>query len=119
MTMGNPLAHWELMVTDVAKAKEFYGKVFDWEYSTDPAHPEYGLISTGSEPGGGIMAKPPQAPVPMLTVYFMVDSVDETLEKATAAGGSVVVPKTPIPGHGAFGVFVDPDEIGVGIFEAE
>jgi predicted enzyme related to lactoylglutathione lyase len=28
--MGNPFVHVELMSTDVAKAKSFYGKLFDW-----------------------------------------------------------------------------------------
>ena len=29
--MGNPFVHAELMTTDVAKAKAFYGKLFDWQ----------------------------------------------------------------------------------------
>ena len=29
--MANPFVHVELMTTDVAKAKEFYTGVFDWQ----------------------------------------------------------------------------------------
>ena len=28
--MGNPFVHVELNTTDTAKAKEFYGSLFDW-----------------------------------------------------------------------------------------
>ena len=29
--MGNPFVHVELNTSDVEKAKEFYGKLFDWK----------------------------------------------------------------------------------------
>jgi hypothetical protein len=31
MVMANPFVHIELAITDVAKAKEFYGNLFNWE----------------------------------------------------------------------------------------
>jgi predicted enzyme related to lactoylglutathione lyase len=105
------------MPNDVAKAKEFYGKVFDWKFedTTDPM--PYTMVRTGQAPEGGIMAKPPEAPHPSLNVYFLVDDVDATLAKATEAGGQVVVPKMDIPKIGAFGFFSDPDGIVVGVFQ--
>jgi len=41
--MGNPLGHWELLVNDVAKAREFYSSVFDWEFD-ESSFPGYVLI---------------------------------------------------------------------------
>ena len=29
--MGNPFVHVELNSTDLAKSKDFYGKLFDWK----------------------------------------------------------------------------------------
>jgi len=115
--MGNPLSHWELMVSDVEQAKAFYTTIFDWEL-TDSGMEGYWFIQTGREPGGGMMAKPPKAPGCFLSQYFLVDSIDETLEKVTAAGGTVVVPKTEISKEiGCWAGFTDPDGIYVGIFE--
>jgi len=34
--MGNPFVHVELMSTDVGKAKDFYGKLFDWKLEDMP-----------------------------------------------------------------------------------
>ena len=30
--MGNPIVHWELMVSDLEKGKAFYSAVFDWKF---------------------------------------------------------------------------------------
>jgi len=53
----------------------------------------------------------------MLT-YIMVDSIGETLEKASAAGGRAVTPRTPIgTGGEAFATFLDPAGNLVGLYE--
>ena len=35
--MGNPFVHIELQTKDLAKAKEFYSKLFDWKLEDMPA----------------------------------------------------------------------------------
>ena len=116
--MANPLCHWELMVRDVEKAKAFYTAVFDWKI-TDMGMGGYWQIDAGRAPGGGMMAKPPQAPHCALSQYFLVDNIDETLKKVAAAGGRVVVPRTEISNEiVSFAMFTDPDGIAVSIFEA-
>ena len=114
--MGNHLCHFEFQASDVAKTKEFYSKIFDWEFEAGTEG--YTMIKTGKEPGGGLMAKPEGAPFPCLQVYFIVDSVAETLEKVKKAGGQVLVPKTPVADMGFFGFFMGPDNVGVGIWES-
>ena len=115
--MANHICHFEFMCNDVAKTKEFYGKVFDWKFEETSSPMPYTMVRTGQAPEGGVMAKPPEAPHPSLNIYFLVDDVSATLEKATQAGGTVVVPKTDIPQIGAFGFFCDPDGIVVGVFQ--
>ncbi len=114
--MANPLCHFELMVSDPEKTKAFYGKVFDWEFD-DTGMPGYTMLRTGSDPGGGIMKKPDEAPHFALSVYFLVDSIDETLKKVEGAGGKIGMGKTEIPGVGYWGLFFDSDGIPVGIFQ--
>ena len=116
--MGNPIVHWELMVSDPEKAKAFYSAIFDWEFDgTD--FPGYWLIKTGSDPGGGLMAKPEMAPTSALNTYFGVADVDATVTKAVAAGATLLVPKTEIPGMGYWAMIADPDGIPVGLFQGQ
>ena len=117
--MPNHICHFEFMPMDVEKAKEFYGKVFDWQFEEMPGPMPYTMIRTGQAPEGGMTAKPPEAPHPSLNVYFIVDDIEDTLAKATGAGGQVVVPKTEIPDMGAWAFFCDPDGIVVGVYEAK
>ena len=114
--MPNPLCHFELMTEDPEKCKAFYGAVFDWKFD-DASMPGYTLINTGTEPTGGVFPKPAEAPGVCLSAYFQVDDIDATLAKATEGGGTVLVPKTPIPNVGHFAMFADPEGIPVGIMQ--
>ena len=115
--MGNPLCHFEFMVSDMEKAKTFYQSIFDWEIK-DAGMPGYLFINTGSEPEGGLTEKPPEATAYSLGQYFLVDNIDETLEKVISNGGEVLVQKSEIPNIGYYAVFLDPDKISVGLFES-
>ena len=115
--MPNPICHFELLVPDPERAKSFYGQVFDWQFESTPGS-DYQLIQTGKPPSGGLMRKPEGMPVEaVLQVYVAVESVEETLKKAEAAGARVIVSKTEVPNMGWFAVFQDPQGIVLGIFE--
>jgi len=116
---SNHLCHFEFMVNDTSRSRDFYTKVFDWEFEKSPGPVDYTMIKTGKEPDGGMMKKPAEAPHPALSVYFFVDDVNATLEKVKAAGGSVIAPKTEITDLGWWAMFADPDGIVVGIYEAK
>src|SRR5579872_7358026 len=59
--MPNPFCHVELNTTDVKKAKDFYGKLFDWKLEDMPG--DYTMIGVGEGTGGGMMKNPiPGAP---------------------------------------------------------
>jgi uncharacterized protein len=114
--MANPMCHWELMVGDVATSKAFYSKVFDWTFD-DGSFPGYTIIRTGTDPEGGMMAKPKEAPMATLNNYFLVEEIDATLRKAVEAGATVAVPRTPIGEMAWFAMFIDPDGIAIGIYQ--
>ena len=116
--MGNPVVHFEFMVSDVAKSKEFYGKIFDWKFEHhDEGGMDYTMIDTGKEPGGGMMKKPDEAPMFALSQYFQVDDIDATLAKVVEAGGKPGIPKMEIPDMGWWAMFFDPDQIPVMIYQ--
>ena len=114
--MGNPLVHWEIMVSDMAKAKTFYSTVFDWQIAETPM-PGYFMANPGTPPAGGMMVAPESAPEHTFHIYFGVEDFDATLAKAVAAGATTVAPKMQIPGVGSWAMFADPDGVIIGIFQ--
>ena len=116
--MGSPIVHWDLVVSDLDKAKAFYASLFDWRFD-ESTFPGYTIIDVGEEGrGGGMMLRPPDAPGHALNTYFGVDDVEATLAKAAAGGATVAVGKTEIPGVGFWGMLIDPDGIPICVFES-
>lgn len=113
--MSNPLIHWELLVADVEKTKAFYNRVFGWSFTA--AGPDYTLIQTGAEPGGGLMKRPPGVSMSALNSYFQVADLDRTLRDAVEAGAQVIVPRMEVPNVGWFAMFLDPDRIPIGVMQ--
>ncbi len=57
--MSNPFVHLELCTGDTAKAKEFYSKLFGWEFvDNDMGNMIYSTFKPSSGPGGGIFSMP-------------------------------------------------------------
>lgn len=115
--MANPFVHIELNTDDVAAAKKFYKRVFDWKLQ-DPPGMHYTMIDVGKGVGGGMMEKPMHDAPTMWLPYVEVDSVQATIAKARKAGADVKVAHMPLGGNmGAIGVFVDPTGAGIGVWE--
>ncbi len=122
------VVHFEITYDDHARAKDFYASVFDWGLTDVPMGNDmvYTTATTvpiddqmrPTEPGainGGFTTKGKETPGPVVTIG--VDSIDDTIKKIEASGGSVVTPRTPIPGMGAFAYFKDSEGNTLGLFE--
>lgn len=112
----NRVVHFEIHAADPERAAQFYGDVFGWEIQewvipgvTLPQEHRYWMVGTGSadEPGinGGLLVRRGAPPVDGQAVNAFVctvgvESVDASVAKALAAGGSPAVPKMPIKGVG-------------------
>jgi predicted enzyme related to lactoylglutathione lyase len=108
--MANPFVHVELATTDLDKAKNFYGKLFDWKLEDVPMGNlgTYTLINVGSGTGGGMMKHPmPGAPSAWLA-YVSVDDVNASTQKAKSMGATVLKDVTEVPNTGWFSIIVDP-----------
>jgi uncharacterized protein len=119
------VVHFEIPVEDLARAKEFYGSIFEWELQ-DMDDMDYTIVRTTpvddrqmpTEPGainGGMMKRSAETPTPVLTIG--VGSVDDALKKVEAGGGSIVTPKQDIPGMGSFAYFKDTEGNVIGLWE--
>jgi predicted enzyme related to lactoylglutathione lyase len=112
----NRVIHFEIQAAEPERAARFYTDVFGWEIKewVIPGVPiknenRYWNVSTGGEkePGinGGLIFRRGPAPaggepVNAYVCTVGVTSVDESVLKVQKAGGTVVVPKMPIPGVG-------------------
>jgi predicted enzyme related to lactoylglutathione lyase len=120
------VVHFEIPVDNVARAKEFYGAIFEWgllpmgewDYTLVHTTPIDDKTQRPTEPGainGGLMKRTAQAPSPVITIN--VDSIDDSLKKIEASGGSVVKPKTEMAGMGSSAYFKDTEGNVIGLWE--
>jgi hypothetical protein len=108
--MGNPFVHVELNTTDVAKAKAFYGALFDWKLEDAPmagGH-AYTVIDVSSGTGGGMMKHPMTGGPSTWLAYVLVDDLAASTKKAKSLGATIAKEPTEVPGIGSFSIIVDP-----------
>jgi predicted enzyme related to lactoylglutathione lyase len=101
----------ELMTRDTARARDFYGNLFDWgAKQSDHGSKEYTEFTLGKESIAGMMPIGPEmGPVPPnWMIYFAVSEIDALAAKAAALGGKLIVPPQDIPKVGRFAVIQDP-----------
>jgi uncharacterized protein len=116
--MPNPFVHVELATTDVAKAKNFYGKLFSWTLEDLPMGNEpYTMIKVGEGTGGGIMKHPvPGAPSAWLA-YVLVEDVVAATQKAKSLGATIMKDVQPVMDAGRFSIILDPTGAALGLWE--
>ena len=92
-------AWYELLTTDVAAARSFYGNVMGWDVQ-DASTPDlsYNLFTTAKAPVSGLMELPEEArrmgAMSRWIGYVGVSDVDAIAERIKHLGGAVYVPPT-------------------------
>jgi len=120
------VVHFEIPADDTARAREFYGSVFEWnlqpmqgyDYTMALTTPVDQKTQMPTEPGainGGIRQRSAETPTPVIVVS--VDSIDQSLKKVESEGGSTVLPRTEMGGMGAYAYFKDSEGNIVGLWE--
>ena len=122
MVANGNIIWFEIPADDLNRAKRFYGELFGWKINAMPGAPgNYHQIDTGgpdASPDGGLMERqnPGQRGI---TSYITVESVEASAAKVQALGGTVCLPKTPIPGKGAFAICMDTEQNMFGLWECD
>jgi predicted enzyme related to lactoylglutathione lyase len=101
----------ELYARDGIEAFEFYAELFGWARKESFDLGPMGVYQTfglGDEVLGGIMNKPPEAPVPHWNYYLHVGDIHAAAERVRAAGGSIMVEPHEVPGGALITFGVDP-----------
>lgn len=107
----------ELITSDPAAARAFYGRVVGWGADAAPEpNSFYTLLTQGGIPVAGLMAQPnPEVPTAWRGFVGVAD-VDESSALATRLGGTVHVAPQDIPNVGRFAVIADPQGAAIFLF---
>lgn len=109
--MANPFVHVELQTHDLAKARDFYSRLFDWKLEDIPAPgggTSYTMINVGEGTGGGMFANPDPNVPPHWMAYVGVDDVGAFTIKARDLGATVLQDVMQVGDYGWFSVIKDP-----------
>lgn len=118
------VVHFEIHADDPQRASAFYSGLFGWTFTKWPGPMDYWLVKTGEPTERGIdggmikrMGPPPEngQAVNAYVCTVNVDNVDEVLKAGLAAGGTLAVPKMPIPGVGWLAYLKDTEGNIIGI----
>jgi uncharacterized protein len=101
------VVHIEIPAANVEAAGNFYQDLFGWKMQHVPEF-DYTMWEDGSGYGGGFNKVSEHYPVGQVLVYIDSDDIDADLKQVEQLGGTVIAPKTEIPGTGWFGLFKDP-----------
>jgi predicted enzyme related to lactoylglutathione lyase len=123
--MGQPVVHFEVIGTDPAKLRDYYGELFGWTFQVGDAITEnvsqpgmYGFLDRsttgeGSDLNGGIGGGPGHQP--RVLFYVGVPDVEAARQKSESLGGTRRMGPDGTPGTLVVGQFTDPEGNLVGV----
>ena len=120
MIIANPFVHIELHTDDLAKAKDFYSKLFDWKLvdTSIPGGGSYTLINVGEGTGGGMMTGPAPGVPPHWMAYVGVDDIVSSTAKAKSLGATVVQDVMDVADYGRMSIIVDPTGATIALWQS-
>jgi uncharacterized protein len=122
--MKNAISWFEIPSLDLDRAQAFYEALLSCKMRREPMGPSNAAIFPYDDPvegvGGAIMCGPtaPARAVGGVLVYLDcgATSIDVVLQRVSAAGGSVAVPRQTLPGDlGYIAQIVDPEGNRMGL----
>jgi len=130
MTTRTEYAHGEfswvdLATTDPAAAKNFYGKIFGWQFDDMPAGPNmtYTMCKLKNHYVAALYAlgkeRQSQGVPPYWLPYINVRNADEISKKASQGGGKVLNGPFDVLDAGRMALIQDPPGASFGIWEAK
>jgi uncharacterized protein len=116
-TVGKFVWH-EQVSSDPAQAQRFYTELFGWGTEVyKPGEVDYTMISSGEQSHGAYAKAMEGAPPPHWLGHVRVESLDETTDKATNAGGKRVAGPFEMGEVGRLAIISDPQGAFVSLYE--
>jgi hypothetical protein len=119
---------FEIPADNLARARKFYGTVFDWKMNEIPSMhytqvgtveaDRLGVRGTPKEPGainGGMVERSDSVKSPV--IYISVENIDEAAATIEKNGGKVIQPKSPVGNFGFAAYFKDTEGNVVGLWQ--
>jgi len=106
---------FDLRVSEFAKAEDFYGKLFGWQFQE--LFPGYKMISNQGKGIGGLSREQSANKENQGTMmYFQVESLRDSFNQALALGAREELIPTDIPGFGSYAIVRDLDNNQIALF---
>ena len=107
-TLQGKFVWFELVTRDAKKAQAFYGEVLGWKVAPMSLGADtYEMITAGDTPIGGYTALEGKG-APHWTSFVSVPDVDQAVERARQAGGTLVDAAMDVPTVGRMAKIADP-----------
>jgi uncharacterized protein len=115
--MAGQMVHLEIPAGETAKAREFWGGLFGWEFQAfEGSLSEYHMTRFSENQGGAIMERDGSVQGPR--VYFDVDDIDTGVARVKELGGEAS-DGMPVPGMGWFATCKDTDGNDFGLWQTD
>ena len=115
--MAGQMVHLEIPAGDTAKAREFWGGLFGWEFQAWEGSPtEYHMTRFSDTTGGAITAADGDARGPR--VYFDVDDINAGVARVRELGGDSS-DGMPVPTMGWFATCTDSEGNDFGLWQTD
>lgn len=109
------ISHVEVPSTNLDKSKDFFNKVFGWEFK--PFGKGYLLFNNHKGIMVGLRQVDKIAQGDSTVFHITVDSIDEILKKTKDNGGKVKREKTVIPAMGWYALLTDIEGNTIGLYQ--
>src|SRR5262245_16877637 len=117
--VGSGRVAWsDITTTDIAKSKDFYGKLFDWEFAAIQTTSKAVEMVWGGTGIGTLRVAEGQISATNGVVYVQVADAEASCKKAKELGGTVVpgFPFNLTQRKGAIGLVIDPVGHPIGMY---
>lgn len=119
-TNNNPIMWFEIPVTDLSHAKDFYGHVFEIAFEEqsmgDMQMAFFPMIRDASGAAGTLVQGDGYTPSQSgVLIYFSTPDIDSALSRGEARGGKILKPKTSIGEYGFIGLLLDSEGNRIGL----
>jgi uncharacterized protein len=115
--MAGEMVHFEIPAGDPAKAQEFWGGLFGWEFQQYEGSPiEYHMARISDSSGGAIYGE--DGDKRGTRTYFDVDDVNAGIARVNELGGNAGE-AMPVPSMGWFAICTDPEGNEFGIWQTD
>jgi uncharacterized protein len=114
--MPGEIVHIEIPADDTAKAREFWGSLFGWQFEAFPGPSEYHMTRISEQTGGAITNMEPGKQG--TRAYFDVEDINAGAARVRELGGEANEPMS-VPSMGWFSACRDPHGNEFGLWQTD